>query len=90
MCPSPLSPPPRLQIKSQDLFQSWVAQLRAHRLAPRLDVPRGPLPSNSHRKVRWALGQEPWGVSVVRPREVGTSFLTLDSPHRVPGPSSPQ
>ncbi|XP_070249415.1 oxysterol-binding protein-related protein 7 [Myotis yumanensis] len=40
-----------LKIKSQDLFQSWVAQLRAHRLAQRLDMPRGPLPSNSHRKV---------------------------------------
>lgn len=60
MCPS-LSPS-RLQIKSQDLFQSWVAQLRAHRLAQRLDMPRGPLPSNSHRKVSWALGQKPWGV----------------------------
>ncbi|GAB1296739.1 Oxysterol-binding protein [Apodemus speciosus] len=27
-----------LKIKSQDLFQSWVAQLRAHRLAQRADV----------------------------------------------------
>lgn len=59
MCP-PLSPS-FLQIKSQDLFQSWVAQLRAHRLAQRLDMPRGPMPSSTHRKVRWALGQEMWG-----------------------------
>ncbi|XP_063107489.1 oxysterol-binding protein-related protein 7 isoform X1 [Cavia porcellus] len=28
-----------LKIKSQDLFQSWLAQLRAHRLAQQLDVP---------------------------------------------------
>uniref|UniRef100_A0A8C9PYR7 Oxysterol-binding protein n=1 Tax=Spermophilus dauricus TaxID=99837 RepID=A0A8C9PYR7_SPEDA len=34
-----------LKIKSQDLFQSWVAQLRAHRQAQRLD-----LPSTTHRK----------------------------------------
>uniref|UniRef100_G3SYX7 Oxysterol-binding protein n=1 Tax=Loxodonta africana TaxID=9785 RepID=G3SYX7_LOXAF len=47
-----------LKIKSQELFQSWVAQLRAHRLAQRLDTPCGPLPSTAHRKVRWALG---WG-----------------------------
>lgn len=47
-----LSPsPPPLQIKSQDLFQSWVAQLRAHRLA----MPRGSLPGTTHRKVRRAL-----------------------------------
>lgn len=50
-----------LQIKSQDLFQIWVAQLRAHRLAQRLDMPRGPLPSTTHQKVRWVLGQEMWG-----------------------------
>lgn len=50
-----------LQIKSQDLFQSWVAQLRAHRLAQRLDMPRGPLPSTIHQKVRWVLDQEMWG-----------------------------
>lgn len=54
MHPSPS--PSLLQIKSQDLFQSWVAQLRAHRLAQRLDMPRGSLPSTTHRKVRWALG----------------------------------
>ena len=54
MCPTPSQM--LLQIKSQDLFQSWVAQLRAHRLASRLDMP-----SNTHRKVRWALGQETWG-----------------------------
>nr|XP_035975597.1 oxysterol-binding protein-related protein 7 isoform X3 [Halichoerus grypus] len=40
-----------LKIKSQDLFQSWVAQLRAHRLAQRLDMPRGSLPGTTHRKV---------------------------------------
>lgn len=71
-CPSP-SP---LQIKSQDLFQRWVAQLRAHRLAQRLDMPRGSLPGTTHRKVRRALhrgschgdsgvvasgNHEPWG-----------------------------
>lgn len=39
-----------LKIKSQDLFQSWVTQLRAHRLAQRLDTPQG-LPSTAHRKV---------------------------------------
>lgn len=59
MYPSPL--PSLLQIKSQDLFQSWVTQLRAHRLAQRLDVPRGPLSGTTHRKVRWALGREMWG-----------------------------
>lgn len=41
-----------LKIKSQDLFQSWVTQLRAHRLAQRLDLPRGPLSGTTHRKVR--------------------------------------
>uniref|UniRef100_A0A8C3VLC4 Oxysterol binding protein like 7 n=1 Tax=Catagonus wagneri TaxID=51154 RepID=A0A8C3VLC4_9CETA len=40
-----------LKIKSQELFQSWVAQLRAHRLAQHLDLPRGLLPSATHRKV---------------------------------------
>lgn len=39
-----------LKIKSQDLFQRWVAQLRAHRLAQRLDMPRGSLPGTTHRK----------------------------------------
>ncbi|KAK2489471.1 hypothetical protein MC885_018579 [Smutsia gigantea] len=39
-----------LKIKSQDLFQSWIAQLRAHRLAQHLDMSRGPLPSTTHRK----------------------------------------
>lgn len=34
-----------LKIKSQDLFQSWVSQLRAHRLAQRSD-----LPNATHRK----------------------------------------
>lgn len=40
-----------LKIKSQDVFQSWVAQLRAHRLAQRPDVSRGSLPNTTHRKV---------------------------------------
>ncbi|KAM9749824.1 oxysterol-binding protein-related protein 7 isoform 1-T1 [Dama dama] len=40
-----------LKIKSQDLFQSWVAQLRAHRSAQHLDVPRSLLPSTTHQKV---------------------------------------
>ncbi|EPQ05075.1 Oxysterol-binding protein-related protein 7 [Myotis brandtii] len=67
-----------LKIKSQDLFQSWVAQLRAHRLAQRLDMPRGPLPSNSHRKVPGA--QLPTVVSAsalpgVGPREKVSSWL---------------
>lgn len=85
MHPSP-SPSP-LQIKSQDLFQSWVAQLRAHRLAQHLDVPRSLLPSTTHRKVRWALGQRQvmWGFRM-RLREAGT-LLTLDSPHRFLVPS---
>ncbi|XP_036317329.1 oxysterol-binding protein-related protein 7 isoform X2 [Pipistrellus kuhlii] len=67
-----------LKIKSQDLFQSWVAQLRAHRLAPRLDVSRGPLPSNSHRKGPGA--QLPAAISAsalpgVGPREKVSSWL---------------
>lgn len=88
--------PSRLQIKSQDLFQSWVAQLRAHRLAQRQDMPRGPLPSNSHRKVRRTLGQEPRGVRGGGFREQWDpgrwvpSFLTPDSPHRFPVHSFPQ
>ncbi|XP_036197670.1 oxysterol-binding protein-related protein 7 isoform X3 [Myotis myotis] len=67
-----------LKIKSQDLFQSWVAQLRAHRLAQRMDMPRGPLPSNSHRKVPGA--QLPTVISAsalpgVGPREKVSSWL---------------
>ncbi|XP_036889279.1 oxysterol-binding protein-related protein 7 isoform X3 [Sturnira hondurensis] len=62
-----------LKIKSQDLFQSWVAQLRAHRLAPRLDVL-----GNTHRKVPGA--QLPTTVSAsalpgVGPREKVSSWL---------------
>lgn len=89
MCPTPS--PTLLQIKSQDLFLRWVAQLRAHRLAPRLDVPSG-----THRKVRRALGQETWGFSRGGLREQrdparrAPPFLTPDSPHRFPVPSFPQ
>ncbi|KAM5307796.1 oxysterol-binding protein-related protein 7 isoform 2-T2 [Glossophaga mutica] len=62
-----------LKIKSQDLFQRWVAQLRAHRLAPHLDVP-----GNTHRKVPGA--QLPTAVSAsalpgVGPREKVSSWL---------------
>uniref|UniRef100_A0A671EG85 Oxysterol-binding protein n=1 Tax=Rhinolophus ferrumequinum TaxID=59479 RepID=A0A671EG85_RHIFE len=67
-----------LKIKSQDLFQSWVAQLRAHRLAQRLDMPRGPLPSTTHQKVPGA--QLPTVVNAsalpgVGPREKVSSWL---------------
>ena len=74
--PSPS--PSLLQIKSQDLFQSWVAQLRAHRLAQRLDMPRGSLPSTTHRKVREVLGRGgavTWGLR-------GGSFRELRDPRR--------
>ncbi|XP_040857012.1 oxysterol-binding protein-related protein 7 [Ochotona curzoniae] len=66
-----------LKIKSQDLFQSWVAQLRAHRLAQRLDVPRG-LPSTTHRKVP-GTQLPPAGSTAalpgVEPREKVSSWL---------------
>uniref|UniRef100_A0A2R8ZWP1 Oxysterol binding protein like 7 n=1 Tax=Pan paniscus TaxID=9597 RepID=A0A2R8ZWP1_PANPA len=67
-----------LKIKSQDLFQSWVAQLRAHRLAHRLDIPRGSLPSTAHRKVPGA--QLPTAATAsalpgLGPREKVSSWL---------------
>nr|XP_012307303.1 oxysterol-binding protein-related protein 7 isoform X1 [Aotus nancymaae]XP_012307304.1 oxysterol-binding protein-related protein 7 isoform X1 [Aotus nancymaae]XP_012307305.1 oxysterol-binding protein-related protein 7 isoform X1 [Aotus nancymaae]XP_012307306.1 oxysterol-binding protein-related protein 7 isoform X1 [Aotus nancymaae] len=67
-----------LKIKSQDLFQSWVAQLRAHRLAHRLDMPRSTLPSTTHRKVPGA--QLPTAASAsalpgLGPREKVSSWL---------------
>eukprot|EP00074_Homo_sapiens_P100161 XP_016879611.1 oxysterol-binding protein-related protein 7 isoform X1 [Homo sapiens] len=67
-----------LKIKSQDLFQSWVAQLRAHRLAHRLDMPRGSLPSTAHRKVPGA--QLPTAATAsalpgLGPREKVSSWL---------------
>ncbi|XP_030890107.1 oxysterol-binding protein-related protein 7 [Leptonychotes weddellii] len=58
-----------LKIKSQDLFQSWVAQLRAHRLAQRLDMPRGSLPGTTHRKVPGA--QLPADTSASAPPGAG-------------------
>ncbi|KAB1265210.1 Oxysterol-binding protein-related protein 7 [Camelus dromedarius] len=67
-----------LKIKSQDLFQSWVAQLRAHRLAQHLDVPRGLLPSATHRKVPGAQPPTAGGASAlpgVGPREKVSSWL---------------
>ncbi|XP_037665567.1 oxysterol-binding protein-related protein 7 isoform X2 [Choloepus didactylus] len=67
-----------LKIKSQDLFQSWVAQLRAHRLAQRLDMSRGPLPSTTHRKVPGAQLPAVGSASAlpgVGPREKVSSWL---------------
>uniref|UniRef100_A0A2I3RCS8 Oxysterol binding protein like 7 n=1 Tax=Pan troglodytes TaxID=9598 RepID=A0A2I3RCS8_PANTR len=67
-----------LKIKSQDLFQSWVAQLRAHRLAHRLDIPRGSLPSTAHRKVPGAqLPTEATASALpgLGPREKVSSWL---------------
>ncbi|XP_049635023.1 LOW QUALITY PROTEIN: oxysterol-binding protein-related protein 7 [Suncus etruscus] len=65
-----------LKIKSQDVFQSWVAQLRAHRLAQRLDMSRGSLPSTAHRKVPGA--QTAGGTAALPglgPREKVSSWL---------------
>ncbi|XP_061030984.1 oxysterol-binding protein-related protein 7 isoform X5 [Eubalaena glacialis] len=67
-----------LKIKSQDLFQSWVAQLRAHRLAQHLDVPRSLLPSTTHRKVPGAQLPAAGSASAlpgVGPREKVSSWL---------------
>ncbi|XP_044245211.1 oxysterol-binding protein-related protein 7 isoform X1 [Ursus americanus] len=67
-----------LKIKSQDLFQSWVAQLRAHRLAQRLDMPRGSLPGTTHRKVPGAQLPAAGSASAlpgVGPREKVSSWL---------------
>ncbi|XP_045155785.1 oxysterol-binding protein-related protein 7 isoform X2 [Echinops telfairi] len=65
-----------LKIKSQDLFQSWVAQLRAHRLAQRLDMLRGPLPNTAHQKVR---GAQEWG------QVAGAQLPTVGSTAALPG-----
>lgn len=67
-----------LKIKSQDLFQSWVAQLRAHRSAQHLDVPRSLLPSTTHRKVAGAQPPAVGSASAlpgVGPREKVSSWL---------------
>uniref|UniRef100_A0A7N5JCX5 Oxysterol-binding protein n=1 Tax=Ailuropoda melanoleuca TaxID=9646 RepID=A0A7N5JCX5_AILME len=67
-----------LKIKSQDLFQSWVAQLRAHRLAQRLDMPRGSLPGTTHRKVPGAQLPAAGSASAlpgVGPQEKVSSWL---------------
>ncbi|XP_022413670.1 oxysterol-binding protein-related protein 7 isoform X8 [Delphinapterus leucas] len=67
-----------LKIKSQDLFQSWVAQLRAHRLAQHPDVPRSLLPSTTHRKVPGAQLPAAGSASAlpgVGPREKVSSWL---------------
>ncbi|XP_039083863.1 oxysterol-binding protein-related protein 7 isoform X2 [Hyaena hyaena] len=67
-----------LKIKSQDLFQSWVAQLRAHRLAQRLDLPRGSLPGTTHRKAPGAQLPAAGSASAlpgVGPREKVSSWL---------------
>uniref|UniRef100_A0A8C8YYG7 Oxysterol binding protein like 7 n=1 Tax=Prolemur simus TaxID=1328070 RepID=A0A8C8YYG7_PROSS len=67
-----------LKIKSQDLFHSWVAQLRAHRLAQRLDMPRSLLPSTMHRKVPGAQLPTVGSTSAlpgVGPREKVSSWL---------------
>uniref|UniRef100_A0A8I3P033 Oxysterol-binding protein n=1 Tax=Canis lupus familiaris TaxID=9615 RepID=A0A8I3P033_CANLF len=67
-----------LKIKSQDLFQRWVAQLRAHRLAQRLDMPRGSLPGTTHRKVPGAQLPAAGSASAlpgVGPREKVSSWL---------------
>ncbi|KAK7804434.1 hypothetical protein U0070_017047 [Myodes glareolus] len=62
-----------LKIKSQDLFQSWVAQLRAHRLAQRLDMPGA-----AHRKVPGTQMLTAGSASAlpgVGPREKVSSWL---------------
>lgn len=67
-----------LKIKSQDLFQSWVAQLRAHRSAQHLDAPRSLLPSTTHRKVAGAQPPAVGSASAlpgVGPREKVSSWL---------------
>uniref|UniRef100_A0A4W2F5U5 Oxysterol-binding protein n=1 Tax=Bos indicus x Bos taurus TaxID=30522 RepID=A0A4W2F5U5_BOBOX len=67
-----------LKIKSQDLFQSWVAQLRAHRSAQHLDVPRSLLPSTAHWKVTGAQPAVSGSASAlpgVGPREKVSSWL---------------
>ncbi|KAF4012532.1 hypothetical protein G4228_003658 [Cervus hanglu yarkandensis] len=67
-----------LKIKSQDLFQSWVAQLRAHRSAQHLDVPRSLLPSTTHQKVPGAQPPAAGSASAlpgVGPREKVSSWL---------------
>nr|XP_012621431.1 oxysterol-binding protein-related protein 7 isoform X2 [Microcebus murinus]XP_012621432.1 oxysterol-binding protein-related protein 7 isoform X2 [Microcebus murinus]XP_012621433.1 oxysterol-binding protein-related protein 7 isoform X2 [Microcebus murinus] len=67
-----------LKIKSQDLFHSWVAQLRAHRMAQRLDVPRSLLPGAAHRKVPGAQLPTVGSTSAlpgVGPREKVSSWL---------------
>uniref|UniRef100_A0A8D1E5L0 Oxysterol binding protein like 7 n=1 Tax=Sus scrofa TaxID=9823 RepID=A0A8D1E5L0_PIG len=67
-----------LKIKSQDLFQSWVAQLRAHRLAQHPDLPRGLPPSATHRKVPGTQLPAAGSASAlpgVGPREKVSSWL---------------
>ncbi|KAB0362464.1 hypothetical protein FD754_006620 [Muntiacus muntjak] len=67
-----------LKIKSQDLFQSWVAQLRAHRSAQHLDVPRSLLPSTTHQKVPGAQPPAAGSASALPglgPREKVSSWL---------------
>ncbi|XP_036012884.1 oxysterol-binding protein-related protein 7 isoform X3 [Mus musculus] len=62
-----------LKIKSQDLFHSWVAQLRAHRLAQRLDMP-----SATHRKAPGTQMLTAGSASAlpgVGPREKVSSWL---------------
>ncbi|CAO2645061.1 Oxysterol-binding protein-related protein 7 [Lemmus lemmus] len=62
-----------LKIKSQDLFQSWVAQLRAHRLAQHLDMPGA-----AHRKVPGTQMLTAGSASAlpgVGPREKVSSWL---------------
>ncbi|XP_013209597.2 oxysterol-binding protein-related protein 7 [Microtus ochrogaster] len=62
-----------LKIKSQDLFQSWVAQLRAHRLAQRLDMAGA-----THRKVPGTQMLTAGSASAlpgVGPREKVSSWL---------------
>ncbi|ERE67570.1 oxysterol-binding protein-related protein 7 [Cricetulus griseus] len=62
-----------LKIKSQDLFQSWVAQLRAHRLAQRLDMPGA-----THRKAPGTQMLTAGSASAlpgVGPREKVSSWL---------------
>ncbi|XP_003786495.1 oxysterol-binding protein-related protein 7 [Otolemur garnettii] len=63
-----------LKIKSQDLFHSWVAQLRAHRLT----TPRGLMPSTTHRKIPGAQLPTVGSTSAlpgVGPREKVSSWL---------------
>lgn len=62
-----------LKIKSQDLFQSWVSQLRAHRLAQRSD-----LPNATHRKAPGTQTLTAGSASAlpgVGPREKVSSWL---------------